>query len=315
MLRPYENQHNWKGLEFPVSIKKIDKFKKNNPGIAVNVFLSNKKSQKKNIYTVCRSGPNAKCKKQVNLLMIVNGEKRHYTAIKNISRLLSKLNGKTQHAYHYCMNCLNGFWTGSTRDKHYEYCSSNGHVKVNMPTEKEKWLKFHDGQYQFRLPFILCADFESIVKPVDERYREKMNRMKAGRKGKAPYTEKIRTHVPSGWCIHSTFAYGDVSDPLKMYQGKDCVEKFVEYIAEEVTRPYEKFLQKPMIELTDALKREHETAEKCHICLKEFNDPQNKKVRDHCHYTGLYPGAAHNNCNLKYRIPDYIPIVFHNLSG
>ena len=37
---------------------------------------------------------------------------------------------------------------------------------------------------------MLYADFESILKPVDERYREKMNRMKAGRKGKVPYTEK-----------------------------------------------------------------------------------------------------------------------------
>ena len=49
LLRPYENQHNWKGLEFPVSIKKIDKFEKNNPGIAVNVFFSRKKSHK--LYT------------------------------------------------------------------------------------------------------------------------------------------------------------------------------------------------------------------------------------------------------------------------
>ena len=70
-----------------------------------------------------------------------------------------------------------------------------------------------------------------------------------------------------------------------------------------------------MIELTYALKRKHKAAEKCHICLKEFNDPQNKEVRDHCHYTGLYRGAAHNNWNLKYRIPDHIPIVFHSLSG
>ena len=45
----------------------------------------------------------------------------------------------------------------------------------------------------------------------------------------------------------------------------------------------------------------------------EFNGPQNKKVRGHCYYTGLYRGAAHNNCNLKYQIPSYIPIVFHNL--
>ena len=81
-----------------------------------------------------------------------------------------------------------------------------------------------------------------------------------------------------------------------------CVEKFVEYIEEEVRRLYATFPQKPMTELTDALKREHEAAEKCHICLKEFNDPKNKKVRDHCHYTGLYRGAAHNNCNFKYCI-------------
>ena len=114
--------------QFPVSIQKTDKFEKNNPGIAVNVLFSKKKSQ--NIYTVRRSERNVKCKKQLSLLMIVDGEKRHYTAIKNIYRLLSKLNGKTKRAYHFCMNCLNGFRIESARDKHYENCSSNGRVKV-----------------------------------------------------------------------------------------------------------------------------------------------------------------------------------------
>ena len=42
-LRPYENQYNCKGLEFPVSIQEIDKFEKNNPGIAVYFLFSNKK--------------------------------------------------------------------------------------------------------------------------------------------------------------------------------------------------------------------------------------------------------------------------------
>ena len=93
------------------------------------------------------------------------------------------------------------------------------------------------------------------------------------------------------------------------------MEKFVKYIEEEVKRLYETYSRQPMTKLTDVLKREHEAAEKCHICLKEFNDPDNRKVRDHCHRAGLYRGAAHNNCNLKYRIPDHIPIVFHNLSG
>ena len=39
------------------------------------------------------------------------------------------------------------------------------------------------------------------------------------------------------------------------------------------------------------------------------------KIRDHCHFTGRYRGAAHNLCNLKYRKPNFTPMVFHNLSG
>ena len=39
-----------------------------------------------------------------------------------------------------------------------------------------------------------------------------------------------------------------------------------------VRRLYATFPQEPMTELTDILKREHEAAEKCRICLKEFND-------------------------------------------
>ena len=100
-----------------------------------------------------------------------------------------------------------------------------------------------------------------------------------------------------------------------MYRDEDCVEKFVEYIEEEVKRLYETFPQQPMIKLTDVQKREHEAAEKCQICLKGLNDPKNRKMRDHCHYTGLYQGAAHNNCNVKYKIPDHILIVFHKLNG
>ena len=53
---------------------------------------------------------------------------------------------------------------------------------------------------------------------------------------------------------------------------------------------------------------------KCWICNKEFDD-DDYKVRDHCHFTGRYRGAAHKSCNLKYRKPSFTPVVFHNLSG
>ena len=63
-------------------------------------------------------------------------------------------------------------------------------------------MKFHDGQYQFKFRFMLYADIESILKPVDEQYNEKMNQIKTEREGKTPYTKKINTHVPSG-CVYT----------------------------------------------------------------------------------------------------------------
>ncbi|XP_073235132.1 uncharacterized protein [Porites lutea] len=39
------------------------------------------------------------------------------------------------------------------------------------------------------------------------------------------------------------------------------------------------------------------------------------KVRDHCHFTGKYRGAAHNKCNLRCRKPRVLPVIIHNLQG
>ena len=74
------------------------------------------------------------------------------------------------------------------------------------------------------------------------------------------------------------------------------------------------FPELPMDPLTKRQCKKYKKATKCHICYKPFTlrDP---KVRDHCHYTGLYRGPTHSLCNLRYKIPFYIPVVFHNLSG
>ena len=80
---------------------------------------------------------------------------------------------------------------------------------------------------------------------------------------------------------------------------------------------YEK---KEMIPLTDEETEFCEKQKVCHICKKEFSTDKNDensfkkyhKVRDHCHCTGKFRGAAHNICNLRYKIPKEILIVFHN---
>ena len=69
-----------------------------------------------------------------------------------------------------------------------------------------------------------------------------------------------------------------------------------------------------MITLTKEEKIYHNEQEICYICKKEFDksDKKHYKVRDHCHYTGKYRGAAHNICNLRYKIPKEISAAFHN---
>ena len=75
-----------------------------------------------------------------------------------------------------------------------------------------------------------------------------------------------------------------------------------------------------MIPLIDSENKFYKEQEKCCICQKEFcydKKEKNKfklyqKVRDHCHYTGTFRGAAHSICNLRYKVPQEIPVKIHN---
>ena len=91
------------------------------------------------------------------------------------------------------------------------------------------------------------------------------------------------------------------------------MKKFSKHLRKHASKiiDYEK---KKMIPLTAEEKIYYNKQKICYICKKEFNNNEKKnyKVRDHCHYTGKYRGAAHNICNLRYKVPKEIPIVFHN---
>ena len=75
-----------------------------------------------------------------------------------------------------------------------------------------------------------------------------------------------------------------------------------------------------MIPLTDEEHKSYEKQKVCYICKKELGTDENDKnvfklyhkVKDHCHYTEKFRGAAHSICNLRYKTPKKIPIVFHN---
>ena len=93
------------------------------------------------------------------------------------------------------------------------------------------------------------------------------------------------------------------------------MKKFCKDLKEHATRIIN-YKKKKIIPLTNEERKTHRWQKRCYICKKEFStdndDKINYNVRDHCHYTGEYRDAAHNICNLKYKTPREIPVVFHN---
>ena len=157
-LRKFTDNYDWSGLEFPVSIKDIGKFETSN-NVSVNVLAV----EGADIY-IHRKGQ--RMDREINLLMVSEDGIRHYTAIKSLSRLLASKNSNTKCKQYFCMNCLQGFTQESSRDQHQVYCEDNESVRVEMPKQGST-VKFKDRQNQFRVPFIMYADFESILDPID----------------------------------------------------------------------------------------------------------------------------------------------------
>ena len=270
-LRKFMDNYNWSGLEFPVSIKDIGKFGTRN-NISVNMLAV----EGRDIY-IHRKG--RRMGREINLLIVSENSIWHYTAIKSLSRLLSSKNSNTKRKQHFCMNCLQGFTQESSRDQHQVYCEDNESVRVEMPKQGST-IEFKDGQNQFKVPFTMYADFDSILEPMGPQGSGSPN-------PNQPYTNEVNQHTPFGWCVYSKFAYRDVDNPLRLYRGKHCIETFCNYIKGEMHRLYHMFSELPMGPLNKKQWKKYKKATKCHICYKPFTlkDP---KVRDHCHYTGLY---------------------------
>ena len=124
-LRKFTNNYDWSGLKFPVSIENIKDFEMNND-ISINVLSV----ENRDIY-ICRKGIRRGA--EINLLLISEGGIQHYTAIKSLSRLLSRSNSKHHGKQYFCTNCLQSFMLESSRDRHQVYCENNEAVRVEIP--------------------------------------------------------------------------------------------------------------------------------------------------------------------------------------
>ena len=172
-----------------------------------------------------------------------------------------------------------------------------------MPTKDNNIIKYNQGEKSIKLAFAVYADLECLL--------EKMSTCQNNPNESS--TTEINKHIPSGYTLFTHCSFDKSRNKLNPYRGKDCIKKLCKELREHATKIIN-CEKKKMIPLTTEEKIHYNEQGICYICKKEFDKSNKKhyKVRDHCHYTGKYRGAAHNICNLRYKIPKEIPVVFHN---
>ena len=307
-LKSKENTLNMEGIAYPVDLKDIKRFEKQNPDISISVLGYSKDER---IYPL-RISKFTKLKKEeerkhnIVLLLIKNGDNSHYCLVKNLSALLASQVNKHNHKLYFCLNCLNGFDTLEKLEQHKEYCNEEESIKINMPPP-DTYIKFKNFLYSERAPFAVYADFESIVKPLDTCEPDPNK----------SYTKKYQKHEPVSFVYYiKSFNENVYKSTKRTYikenpKDPDTVDVFINWLEEDVKIISE--LGNEKIIITKEEEEQFKQASNCWICHKKLN--LEDRVRDHCHYTGRYRGAAHNICNLKYSKPNNISVFFHNLTG
>ena len=218
-----------------------------------------------------KSKYNLNRKNQIILLMITDGEKWHYLAVKSLSALFRGITSKHEGDFYY-LNCFQSYTTENKLKKQKKVCDNHDYCYVKMPEKDNKISKYNEGEKSMKVPFIFNADLESLLEKINTCHN---NPEKSS-------TNKISKHTPSGYSLLTHCLFDTTKNKLNYYRGKNCMKKFCLDLGEHATK------------------------------MINYNNKKYHKVRDPCHYSGKYIGAAHDICNLRYKIPKEIPVVFDN---
>ncbi|CAH1110639.1 unnamed protein product [Psylliodes chrysocephalus] len=307
----YTQVLNLQGLDIPIQFNKISLFEKLNQ-LSVNVYGLELVGKNYNVVPL-RLTKN-KLEKHINLLLIQNtyfpklndydapdpndneqiNIRYHYCWIKNLSRLINYQLNKNGHKKFICDRCLNYFFNENRLKDHSILCQKLNDYKITFP--KEKVVKFKNFINKQKTPFIVYADFESMLLPINDKINIK--------------TTKYQKHTAFSCGYYLKCDYDNSLSYFKSYRGIDCMEWFAKEmnnIAETILSKFKNIV--PMKQLPDRINIKF-----CHICENNFT-LKDIVVRDHNHFTGDFRGFAHEACNLNFRKQFVVPVVFHNLSG
>lgn len=310
--RRWANELNFDNIEFPMRLTQIEKFMEQNEGIAVNVYYYD--LEEKRICPLFLALKPLEYK-YVHLLMITESEtspgnemneQTHFCWIKNLHSLVHLQTSKNTHRIHLCDRCLNHFSSNEKLEKHKMLCVHMNDCAIEMPTPGNNYETFKNFKNELKIPFAIYVDTEALLKPPET----------------AMFNVDCSTQAHHEHEIHSIgYYFKNENDESKSFyasnRGPNCIEWFLDELTAIATYIFD-FLEnkKPMDVLSKEEEEMFENSTFCHICKKNFkNDQTDIRVRDHCHISGCYRGAAHQKCNLDYQIVRNIPVIMHNLSG
>ena len=158
-----------------------------------------------------------------------------------------------------------------------------------------------------RVPFVVYADFESFTENI-HTCRPDVSKS---------FTNQYQKHKPSSYfyfikCFDDNIFLPRLVQYTAQSPEEDIQQMFVENLESDIKKIYNKLKFHKKVKMSKKDQVTPNNATHCHICNDELGED---KVLDHCHLTGKYRGAAHNECNLQYKIAKFFPVIFHNLSG
>ena len=156
----YKDELDFTGIEFPVTIDKIEKFERQN-NISVNVF-----GFEDVLFPLVYHEGTLHKDTHVNLLLYTQETTRHYCLIKDLNKLLYSQNHRKCGMY-YCQYCLHVFIREDLLQDHKPRCLQHGPQRIELPDEENAFLYFKDYHKQFKVPFAIYADFESLTAKID----------------------------------------------------------------------------------------------------------------------------------------------------
>ena len=193
-IKPFIDQYNWKEISFPSYKKDWKKLELNNKSIVFNILCVPYNNEE--IRHAFKSKYNSNCKNQVILLMVTDGKKWHYLAVKKLSALVRGITSNNNGDF-YHLNCFHSCSTKEKLKKHENVCENHDYCYVEMPKKDSKILKYNHGEKSMKVPFTTYADLEYLLKKMNTCHNNP----------KKSSTTKINKHTPSDYSLFTRCSF------------------------------------------------------------------------------------------------------------